>query len=400
MDLKLFPLVPGHNRYKNTYGTVPLKGKAPKYHVKPVYKPFLALADIAGNILFFATKLARQPQNPKKILMIRLDHLGDVVMTLPAYAAVRRLYPKAEIHTLVRSFVQELFYKNRDVDKVIPFDPPWFARDKKAGLLKTLKFLLKLRKEKYDLVIEFHADPRNILAATVIGGYRIGYGLRGFGFLLNKVVPYPVFDHLVETNTNIIRALGFREKTPLQALKLHYANADRHHAEMLVGKKTRRIVLINPGTGRPNKYWLAERWAKVGDALADHGCSVFLTGSSADIPECEKIASQMVHKPVVLAGKTTIRQFLALVSKSSLVLCPDTSLDHFSACLKTPAVVLFGPIPPSICSYESPRRRVIVKCLPCSYCARAVCPRKDSPNECMNLITEDEVIAAAKNILG
>ena len=394
--MRLFPLLQEHNKYNNSYGTIPLQGKTPKYHVANKYKPFLAIIDFLGAVIFFFNRLRKQPDNPKKILLIRLDHLGDIIMTLPTYAAIRRLYPEAQIHTLVRSFTQDVFYNNKNIDKVILFDPPWFARDKKISFSDTIRFLLKLRKEKYDLIIELHADPRNILAATFIGGYKVGYGIRGLGFLFNKIVNYPQFNHLVEINLNIIRALGYKEKTLLNALTLQYGQAD----EMAVRKYIKTpFVIINPGTGRPNKYWMPERWAKVADILAKQGYSIILTGSKTDISECKKITNLMKQKAILLAGKTTIRQLFVLIKKAKLVLAPDTSIAHFCACLGIPSITLFGPIPSAICSYESRIHKVIVKTLPCSYCAQPICPRTDNPDECMRLISAEEVAQLAQQML-
>jgi lipopolysaccharide heptosyltransferase II len=398
MDIKLFSQLPEHNEYNNKYGVVPLKGRAPKYHVSPKFKPLLTLIDFIGSAMFFFTKFKPQPKKPRKILVIRLDHLGDIIMTLPTYAALRSFYPDAEIHTLVRGFAQDLFYNNPNVDRVIAFDPPWFSRDKKKSLKETFKFLLNLRREKYDLVIELHADPRNIGSAVIIGGYRVGYGIRGFGFLLNKIVKYPEFNHLVETNVDLVRALGFSGKTPLNALSLHYPKDDEIFAKKLVGG-SERFIIINPGTGRINKYWLAERWAKVADALSAEGYNIVLTGSPNDKEECEKVARLARQKLPVLAGRTTIKQLLALIANSSLVLAPDTSLMHFAACLRVPSLTLFGPIPPSICAYESPTNKVMVKNLPCSYCALPVCPRTDNPNECMTSISVDDVLKISREIL-
>ncbi len=397
VNTKLFPIIPEQNRYQNTYGTVLLKGQAPRYHVSLLYKPLLAVCDFLGGLFFFWSKHKKQPIVPKKVLAIRLDHLGDVVMTLPAYAALRKQYPRAEIHTLVRGFAQDIFYKNKNVDRVIPFDPPWFAREKKNTYIKTLLFLLQLRKEKYDIVVELHADPRNILAAAIIGGYLVGYGIRGFGFLLNKTVMYPHFDHLVETNTDLIRALGYTGKTHLDALMLSFSKKDESAVQQYYQEK--KVILINPGTGRPNKYWLPERWAVVADALVEKGYSVFFTGSGADVIECEKITEHMKEKAVIIAGKTTLRQLFALTKHAQLVLAPDTALPHFCACLGIPCITLFGPIPPAICSYQSSVHRPVVKTLPCSYCARAVCPRTDTQNECMLLISAEEIISLAQELL-
>ena len=147
-------------------------------------KPFMFVVDVIGNILFFWTKLKIFPKKVNKILVIRLDHIGDMIMTTPVFKTLKKNFPDAKIDVLSRSVAKPAIEENTNIHKIIEYNASWFARGEKvdsfSGMAK------KLRKEKYDLIFELKGDPRNIALAFCAGGYRIGYGIRGFGFLLGQ----------------------------------------------------------------------------------------------------------------------------------------------------------------------------------------------------------------------
>ena len=116
-----------------------------EYHVSRIFKPIIWFIDAIGNILFFWTKLATIPKNPKSILLLRLDHIGDVLLTTPVFRALRKKFSSAKITVLVRSSTQELVYQNPYVDEVLVWDAPWFARDKHESWLNTFLFAWSLR---------------------------------------------------------------------------------------------------------------------------------------------------------------------------------------------------------------------------------------------------------------
>lgn len=333
------------------------------YQTRAIFKPLLFIIDIIGYGLFWWVKLKRF-REPKRILCIRIDHIGDVLLTTPAFRALKQRFPKATIDVLVRSFSMEMLEGNKNIDKIIAFDFPWLGlHGKKASWKETIRFIKKLRNEKYDVAIDFHADPRNILLARKIARYTIGYGIRGFGFLLNKVVPYKKgIRHQIQRNLDLVRALG-ADSSP----KMEFAipSIAKNKAKRLLKQAgNAKLVGITPATGRKPKYWINERWARVADELIDeYGVKIVLTGSKNDCSDVYEIINKMVHKQDVinLAGKTSLKELGAVIQRCSLYVCPDTGPAHIARALNVPLLELFGPENPKQWGYDEPKFRYIKK---------------------------------------
>ncbi len=311
------------------------------YQTKAVYKPFLFLIDTAGYAAAWWLKLRRMPE-PKKILCIRIDHIGDVLLTTPAFRALRKRFPKARIDVLVRSFSKDILTGNKNVDRILTFDFPWLGlHGKTASRAETKRFIERLRKEDYDVAIDFHADPRNILLAAKVAKYRVGYGIRGLGFLLNKVAQFRR-GHQIQHNLDLVRALGADSSAKME-LSIPAAATKRAHAML---KNAKNVVGITPATGRKPKYWLNDRWAAVADALVEkYGVKIALTGGKGDQKDIDAIIAQMQHTDAIinLAGKTSLKELGAVIKQYKLFVSPDTGPAHMARALNVPLLELFGP---------------------------------------------------------
>jgi ADP-heptose:LPS heptosyltransferase len=356
------------------------RNKVIMYQTKFIFKPFLILIDIIGYVFFFWLKFRRVPE-PKKILCIRIDHIGDVLLTTPAFRALRKKYPKARIDVLVRSFSKEILDGNKNINKILTFDFPWLGlHGKKASWKETISFIKHLRKEKYDIAVDFHADPRNILLAAKAARYRVGYGIRGFGFLLNKVVPYKTARHQIQHNLDIVRALGANASQEMDFIIP--ASAKNKAKSLLKPAGNAKLVGITPATGRKPKYWLNERWAEVADKLIEkYRVKVVLTGGKGDAKDIEEIISNMVHKENIinLSGKTSLKELGAVIRQCKLFLSPDTGPAHIARALNVPLLELFGPENPKQWGYNEPKFRHI--------------KRKE-----MKEITPEDVLSAVKQM--
>jgi len=224
------------------------------YEASYFFKPFLFIIDVIGSLFFFWIKFYQMPSNPRKILVIRLDHAGDLLMTVPVLRALRARFPMAELSLLCRPFVKEIIDTNPAIDSIFVFEPPWFRRGKSAGWLKAFSFFWSLRKQKFDVVVELHADPRNILAAFLAGGFRLGYAVRGFGFLLNKTVKYSLEKkHMIERNLDVVRSIGadaasnlelFLKKKYIMSVKKELAEYGIKSFVLLYAIKENTVLLV------------------------------------------------------------------------------------------------------------------------------------------------------------
>ncbi len=312
-----------------------------KYKVAGWLKPFLGAVDILGSILFFWTKLKRMPKHIKKILVIRVEHIGDVLLTTPTFRALKERFPDAEIDVLVRSFSKEVLDGNKDAHPIV-LNTPWLAKN--GSWTEMFKIIPKLRKEKYDIIIDMHDDPRNILFASLIGGYRIGYGLRGFRFLLNKTVKYDEhLKHTIERNLDLARAIG--ANTMNKEMELAISKQDSAFADSTFRKfNIKKALVLNPGAGRRAKLWNNTEWAKLADYANEHHHTVIFTGSRSEQDLAEDIIHNMKHTNYVnLCGKTTLKQLAVIIQKCDLFLGPDTGPAHIARAVKARMITLFGP---------------------------------------------------------
>lgn len=358
------------------------------YLVKPIYRPVLRTIDALGA-LFFRKKKTFVKSAVKKIAIIRFDHLGDVILTTPVFRAVRKEFPNAEITVLVRQLAKEVLEQNPNVDFVKVLEPPWFDRENIANTIAFKNFEREYKKY-YDLIIELHSDPRNILFARHIGKYAIGYDIRGFGFLLDAVAHYdPKKKHITQRHLDVLKAVGIQStntKTDFFIPK----ETEEKMKQLFAGKK---CVCINPGSGRAPKLWLNEHWAEVADYLIKkQGVTIVFTGSQKETTLAEEIIRKMKEKNVLLmTGKTTALELGALIKQCILFLSPDTGPLHIAKAVGTPTIGLFGPVDPDVWGYNEKKHKSIFK--------NKVMNEYVETNEGMLAITTEDVLRVVDTLL-
>jgi len=358
------------------------------------------------NFLFRRKELPLK--NIKKILVIRIDGLGDVVMSTPAFKGIREIFSNAHITLLTATWSKELVEVMPTFDELIYFDAPWIVKKQKGKLINLFKIVKKLRIEKFDLAIDLRGDFRNnILMYFCNRKNRIGFNITGCDFLLNHVVPIGENHHLVNASLSLINYLkpkNIKEYT----LNLWTTKEDRDFIDHFLrenginsNKVSNIIVIIHPGARWYGRRWKAERYAQIADSLIEkYDARVILGGSSSDFELIRDIASLMKHIPIEAAGKTSLRQFLALLEKSDLFIGLDSGPMHMATAMGTKVVALFGPARPEAVGPWGNGHIVIThqKDFACSPCAQTVCKRPY--DSCMQAITVEEVWAAVQEQIG
>jgi len=310
------------------------------YRTNPFIQPFLLLIDIVGYLLFFWLKFRRLSE-PKRILLIRLEHVGDVLLTTPAIRALRKRFPRARIDILVRDFTAPILQYNKNINKVIVWNAPWLSKlGVRSSWFDCVRIITQLRRNKYDLAIDFHGDPRNILLASLVAHYRVGFGVRGFGFLLNKIVTYGR-QHVIDRNLAVARELGADVRD--NNMELSPNQSDVRFATQTL-RNLGKVVCIAPGSGREEKNWIPARWATVADTLIEQdGVTILFTGSKREAAMVGGIKRMMRHanRTIDVCGKTSLTQLAALVKQCVLVLSPDSGTMHIARAMNTPLIGLF-----------------------------------------------------------
>ena len=340
--------------------------------------------------------------DPQTSLLVRATNwLGDAVMTTPALAGVREGFPDARIVLLAKPLVAELFRHHPDVDEVIVYERP----GRHEGILGRLRMGAELRRRRFDgaLLLQ-NAFDAALLAFLARIPERAGYPTDGRRLLLSLPVPLPrdiLERHEVEYYLCLLDGLGIPRPVPA-ALKLAVTGEEKEAmATRLASLGIERgapIVTINPGaTYGSAKRWYPDRFAAVSDALsAEWGAAVVVVGSAAEAPLAGEIEAAARIGVVNLAGKTTVREIMALLSLSSFLVTNDSGPMHIGAALGVPLVAIFGPTDWRRTSPWSSLAKVVRVEIDCSPCRLRVC---DRGHECMLGVTPGMVVDAARQLL-
>ena len=338
------------------------------YQVANKFKLFLYAIDFVGSLFFFWKKFKKVHfEKIKKIAVIRLDHIGDCILTFPFFDNLKREFPNSEISVITRQSNKDILELSKSIDRIITLNPPWFSREKNK-FSDLLKFI-KLNYKKFDLVLELHSDPRNIILASLIGKYSAGYGIRGFGFLFNRVVEYSEQkEHTIQRNLDVLAGIGI-------SVKFEYPNITLKEKEIRETKnliinnlpkpKTQnpKLVCISPGAGRKDKYWSNENWSKLcNNLIEDYGATIIFTGDKKEEQNVAEIKSKMNSKKYIdLCSKTSLKQLCAVIKNCKLVISPDSAPIHIAKALSVPSIALFNLEEPFIWGYNNGKNISIFK---------------------------------------
>ena len=328
----------------------------------------------------------------RKLLVIKLRAVGDVILSTAALPNLRAAFPDATIDFLVERSCREVIEGNDRIDHVIVFS--------KTGM-NGARILLDLRRAGYDMVIDLFGNPRSALMTFASRArYRVGYDFRGRSYAYNILVePRGAEVHNVEFNLDALRRIGVPVTTKSPYFPL--AEADREFALLEAGKLglTGRLVIgFNPGTNRPTERWPAEKFAELGALLAGrHDARICVFWGPGEKPLAEASAGR-IGEAAVVAPPTSLKQLGAMFERCSLVVSNDTGPMHIAAALGIPTVGIFGPVNPLLQGPygENARyaRKEELSCLGCNY--DATCP---IGNPCMTELNAEKVFGVVEELI-
>ena len=341
----------------------------------------------------------RLPEAGIERLLIRgTNWIGDVVMTLPAIAAIRTTWPGAKLFVLAKPWVAEVYRRSSDVDEVILFEEP----GRHAGIGGKWRLAAELRRYRFDCAILLQNAIEAAIIARLAGiPCRAGYNTDGRGFLLTHSVGRIAAIrgvHQIDYYLEMVRALGCLPAGRSVCLR----RDDDGVSEAFFNERGIRVghplIGIAPGAAfGPAKKWFPERFAAVADRLIDDtGAQAILFGSEGDRESTGEVRKNARHPLLDMAGKTNLREAVALISRCDLFIANDTGLMHIAGALGIPMVAIFGSTNPKTTSPLGEASIVIHHDVPCSPCLKPICP---TDFRCMELIGVDEVYHAARGLM-
>lgn len=334
----------------------------------------------------------------KNILVIKLRYIGDVLLATPVLHALRKRFPGARLTMAVNEGTEDVLKWNPDLDEVLVVD--------RGGLAQQISFLREVRRRRFDCVIDLTDGDRSAMLSWLSGApVRIGFNEehRWRGLLYTSVAqPGSDVIHRMERDLEAVRILGIEPKA--SPLVLRTSHQDDDEAARLLREAGQDadspspLVMLHPGARYWFKTWPAERFATLADRLTDaYGCRVLVGGDAGDREVAAAICARARSAPAVLAGRTTLLQFAAVLKRCALFVGNDNGPMHMAAALGTPVVALFGPSNPSVWGPRGGKVEVLSKGLDCRPCFHPTCKRGE--DNCMRQISVDEVFAAAEQLL-
>lgn len=337
----------------------------------------------------------------KRILIVNVNWIGDVLFSTPAIRALRQAYPGAYIACMVVPRCREVLELNPHLDELIIYD----EKREYKGLTGKLRLIAALKARRFDIVFLFHRSlTRTLMVALSRIKERVGIYNPKRGFLLTeKVAPSGDGIHKVEQFLKIVRtkdAVGSSKNMELFIGKEDETFAEEYLISQGI-KKDRLLVILNPGGNWDLKRWPAVNFAKLGDGLVDmFGARILITGAEKDVELGEKIYSIMKHKPVVSCGDTTIRQLAAFMKRSNLVIANDSGPMHIAVSQSAPTIALFGPTDPKVTGPYGEGRYLVIQKAPVRAGCKSPCYNlRCEDNACMKAISVEDVLDAARALL-
>lgn len=362
---------------------------------------------------------------PRRILVRGVNWLGDAVMTTPALLRLREKFPGAHIALLTPQKLHDLWLHHPAVDEIIPFAAG-------EGVFSIGK---KLRAGEFDLALVLPNSPRSALEVYLAGiPQRIGYARPWRNFLLTRAIPprsgtvamrkrtpdeikslianppattpvIPAPSHHIHDYLHLTAALGANPEPVPPQLAVPPDETATAAKKFGLDQITSPVFGLNPGAEYgPAKRWPVEKFIAAARGLQSRtGCTWLLFGGKGDVELTKHIAKELTqsaghHKCLDLAGQTSLRELMVLISACRVLLTNDTGPMHVAAALGVSVVVPFGSTSPELTGPGlpgDPRHRLIKSNVPCSPCFLRKCP---IDFRCMNGISVESVVQAVLSV--
>jgi lipopolysaccharide heptosyltransferase II len=336
----------------------------------------------------------------KKILVIKLGAMGDLILIVPSLRMLRERFPEAEISLLVDRKLAGLVSTCPYLNEVIPVD-----RERLSNLAFLFKLAKKIRTEGYDLSVDFQNSKWTHLLAFIAGiSERYGFSRGRFGFLLNRPDhTYEVSDSPVKHQCRILKKLGVRSMR--EELELWpERDAEIKMEEIFfadTGDSGRKAVGLVVGSSPkwPTKRWPAGSFRMLAERLIHEcGCRIVLIGSRHDAELGKHFEGFPAGDVLNMLGETSYQELVSLFKRLDVVVTGDTAPLHVAAAMKTKIVGLFGPTDPKRHMPPAEGAVVLQRGLSCSPCYSGTC-RMEDPLLCLTQISVDEVFEAVRRQL-
>ncbi len=325
--------------------------------------------------------------NPKRILIIQLRRVGDVVFTLPVIGALRRQFPSAQIDFLVEKPGDQMVRLHPEINNTLVYDSS-----------RPLRWLREIRSKKYDWVLDFHSNGRTLMLSAASGAsVRAGFkGPISRQIVYTHSVPTTTDKYLPEQKLDILRALGVPCGGWTWGLRIPkeeslWAEQFLRESGVIPGEI---LIGLAPATRRPIRAWREERFAEVAEKLISESSKILFLYGPGEIDLIRQVKNGIKNgstEKVIIPPEISLLKLAALIQKCGAVVAVDNGPKNMAVALDVPTITLSGPTNPlSFDPFEDPRHLVLRDSkLHCISCGTNLCAYK---HECMDNISVDQVL--------
>ena len=357
-----------------------------------ILRLYLSIRGIALFILsVFLQKRGKlfNREDIRKILVIRMDRLGDFVVTTPLLKALKKEFPSSKITLLAGSDISALAAGQPWIDGII-------AHDRPRDLSSFPALMRRIRREHFDLVIDCLMDypVRTAILAYASGAlYRLGFDIANRGVFFNlRVLPSTRKVSMAEETLNLLSGLGITPQISETQLVVAEEDKTAINSFLKVQGITGGVFIvgIHPGGFYPSQRWPAERFADLINRISgDFDAAVILLGGRNEEGLLRTI-KEMAQGRVSIFYAQSLNLLAALIDRVGIFIGNNSGPLHMAAALKKKTVSTMGPTESILWAPSGAGHIVIRKDLDCSPCNRPVC----ADHRCMKLITVDDMFEA------
>ena len=337
----------------------------------------------------------RRNDNFKRILIVRTDRIGDVLLSTPVIKALRDAYPHTYIAMMVSPYAKDIIDGNPYLDEVIIYDKD----NRHKNWFSSMRFTTKLKKKKFDLALILHPTNRvHLLTFFARIPRRIGYD-RKMGFLLTDRIRHTKQlgqKHELEYNLDLVRYLDIQpqDKTlfmPIRAESEKWVESIFRQEGI---SQQDKLLAIHPQASCPSKIWPNERFAEAADRLIEkYGFKVLLITGPKDIVLAQNVIKHMHYPAINLSGRTSVSQLASVLKRCRLFISNDSGPVHIASAVGTPVISIFGRnqkgLSPTRWGPTGKNDRILHKEVGCIECLAHNCIKDFA---CLKAITVDDVL--------
>lgn len=353
---------------------------------------------------------------PRRILVIRLDLIGDLVLSMVAVRVLKRTYPEAEIDLVAVPASAQVVEGDPDLARIMGYDPNIWRRPeallRKQNWRELRQLLTRLHTRDYDLAISLFGKWAAVLAVLSGAKRRVGFGREGFPGLMTDSVAGQHWQpgeqkHEVDYCLELAQAVGAQVSAEDRYPHLYVSEQATREVEQLLAARGvqpgRPVIACHvSATNGQSKRWPVPYWATLlDDFIREENAHVILTGAPNDLPLIEKVTRRMREQPLNLSGKTSLAQLAVLLKRADLLISGDSGPMHIATAVETPVIAIHGPTNPALSgpvSRDATILRSDIWCSPC-YMARDTADCRFFTTQCMKNILPTQVFAVAREKL-